>query len=601
MGILEDWFFKVLQFVFMILVGSMLFEHYRSTRKIYDLGWAISFGIIIGRQLMCILALGGIIYFDYQKVNFFYPVLDQALLLLFYLFLVYTFYLERLKREARLVQLGAATVAALIFLIFLMTSYWRPFAINQVPYTRFWGNIFFSVIHLSLVIAVLIFLYLRERGFFRTWRQVPFYLFSIGHSIYLLDMVSSRGRVSLKLFAGFLFFLGYLIFAISVIGYRVQFKLIMLLIAVISLPTLLTVPLLSAEFKNSLINLGYQVFPIEEINQVIFSLKKVLYLISGMGILVASSLGYLLSGKGTSALRSLALGADKIGEGDLTTRVGIERKDEIGGISKEFDKMAKSLEDKTAEVVNKQRQVVQLERISSIGKLAGGVAHEVNNPLTGVLGCSQLGKEMIKDMKKNYPDKRLQKQLDILAGYLDTAEAGTLRCKDVTSSLLKFSRQMDPGKSETANINDIIERTLLLTQIQPAFRHIGIEKRFDSNLPKLMVNVSQISQVFLELLLNAVHSMPEGGTLTIITSREGQLMVIKFSDTGSAISKEEHDRIFTPFYTTQEAGSGRGLGLAISYGIIAAHNGNMDIESKEGQGTTISIKLPLKENERKSA
>lgn len=593
MGILEEWFLKVLQFVFMVLVGSMLFENYRATRNLYDLGWAVSFSVGIIRQFIAIAVLGGIIYFGVKQFNLFYPVLDQAMLLLFYLFLVYAFYMDRIKSEKKTVHLGIATASGFIILSAVMLYYWKPFAENQIPYRQFWGNVFFSILHLSLVITISVFLYLKEGRFLRTSRQIAFCLFFIGHIFYTLGIFSFRLNIFLNMLAGILFFLGFIVFSISVIGYRIQFKLVMLLIITILLPAIFTVPLLSSEFKNSLINLGYKVFPVEELNEVAFSLKKILYLITGMGILVASSIGYLVSGNATSALSNLAMGLRKLGRGSLSTRIGLERKDEIGEISSEFNKMAKKLEDNTNELVSKQRQLIQLEKVSSIGRLAGGVAHEVNNPLTGVLGYSQLGKEAIEEIKKNYNDKELQKQLEILDRYFGSAEKGSLRCKEITSALLKFSRQIDAGKSEAVYMSEIIESVLSLIHVQPCFRFVKIEKHFAAGLPAINANKSQIMQVFLELILNAGHAMPDGGDLIIAVHREGENIIVKISDTGSGMSKEERDNIFMPFYTTQEVGKGKGLGLAISYGIIKAHNGTMDIESEKGKGTTVIIKLPI--------
>jgi len=234
------------------------------------------------------------------------------------------------------------------------------------------------------------------------------------------------------------------------------------------------------------------------------------------------------------------------------------------------------------ELQNLQTQLIHSEKLASIGRLAAGVAHEINNPLTGVLTFAHL---LLKEMS---PDDPRRKDVEIIV-----KEAG--RCKLITQSLLDFARQTEPKRVST-HINQLVEEALSLVKNQAAFHNIKIIKDLNPSLPLLMIDPNQIQQVFMNVILNAQEAMPQGGFLSISTdfSEDGKFVEIKFLDTGYGIPKENMGKLFDPFFTTKEAGKGTGLGLAISYGLIKKHGGNIHINSKEGKGTTVIIKLPIK-------
>ncbi|MDI6839702.1 MAG: ATP-binding protein [bacterium] len=174
------------------------------------------------------------------------------------------------------------------------------------------------------------------------------------------------------------------------------------------------------------------------------------------------------------------------------------------------------------------------------------------------------------------------------------------RCKDIVKGLLDFARQTEP-KLELSNINSVIEEVLSLVGKQPLFMNIQILKELNLSIPMIMIDRSQIQQVFTNILVNAGEAMSEGscgkenGKLTIktTTSPDSLFVKISFTDTGCGISRENIGKIFDPFFTTKKAGKGTGLGLAVSYGIVQRHNGNIEVVSELGKGTTFTVNLPI--------
>lgn len=234
------------------------------------------------------------------------------------------------------------------------------------------------------------------------------------------------------------------------------------------------------------------------------------------------------------------------------------------------------------EIKNLQNQLVHSEKLASIGRLAAGIAHEINNPLTGILTFAHL---LIKDVP---PDDPIHKDLEIIV-----KEAN--RCKLITQGLLDFARQTEPRRVPV-NINRLIKDTVALVKNQASFQNIKIIEDLNLVLPLVMVDPNQIKQVFMNIILNAQEAMPQGGFLSISSdfSEDGRSIEIKFTDTGCGIPEEHMGKIFDPFFTTKKTGKGTGLGLAISYGLIKRHRGNIEVESQERKGTTVIIKLPVK-------
>ena len=226
-------------------------------------------------------------------------------------------------------------------------------------------------------------------------------------------------------------------------------------------------------------------------------------------------------------------------------------------------------------------QLVSSEKMASLGKLAAGIAHEINNPLGGILIYSSL---MMEDLPEEDPKR----------GDLARIVQETGRCKEIVKSLLEFARQTEP-KKEPTDINRAINDGLFFLVNQALFHNIRIVKNLDPFLPFVRGNSGQLKQVFMNIIVNAAEAMHGNGTLTIATSPspDRKTVWIEFADTGEGIPEENFSRIFDPFFTTKDVGKGTGLGLATSYGIVQDHGGTINVRSKVGLGTSFIIELPI--------
>lgn len=225
-----------------------------------------------------------------------------------------------------------------------------------------------------------------------------------------------------------------------------------------------------------------------------------------------------------------------------------------------------------------QEQLMHSNRLVSLGTLASGVAHELNNPLTGILGFSELLRDSLRDDDERKQDAREIEQLSI-------------RCKDIISSLMTFARQ-DNLEAAPLNVNDVINKTFLLVEHQLQTAGISISRNLLQALPQVNGNVPQLQQVFLNIILNSSGAMHAGGQLTVSTESNNGNVVIKISDTGKGIPENVLPRIFEPFFTTKPPGQGSGMGLSLCHGIVSSLGGKIEAESKVGAGTTIIITLP---------
>jgi PAS domain S-box-containing protein len=235
-----------------------------------------------------------------------------------------------------------------------------------------------------------------------------------------------------------------------------------------------------------------------------------------------------------------------------------------------------------------QEQVIRSEKLASLGKLAATIAHEINNPLSAVLTYIRLMMKLIGR------DRFTEERLGDISRYLSTMEMETSRCGEIVKNLLAFSRQSKTA-IETHSMKEIIERSLALIAHELKLDGIKIVKEIEPNLPNVQCDSKQIQQVLLNLMGNAAEAMADGGILTITvrrSERDGFLDVV-ISDTGCGISKENLKNIFEPFFTTKQEGKGVGLGLSIAYGIIARHNGSIEVKSRLKKGSSFKVVLPI--------
>jgi two-component system NtrC family sensor kinase len=319
--------------------------------------------------------------------------------------------------------------------------------------------------------------------------------------------------------------------------------------------------------------------------------------LAALCVLLLLGLLSFVAGRITHPLAVMVDATGRIAQGDLRHRLALEGKDEIGRLAVEFNLMTDELslahddltqwgrtlerrvEERTRELRETQDQLVVSEKLASLGKMAAGVAHEINNPLTSIL----LNTHLLLERPGRSAEER--ETLELIADE-------TSRCASIVRGLLDFAR-MTPSESAPTDINDVIERTLLLLEKQATVRNIRIEKTYDRTLPPIAIDKNKIQQVFSNLAINACEAMPKGGMLAVAShlSRDGTQVEIAFRDTGVGIAKENIPRLFDPFFTTKTFGTG--LGLAVSYGIIRQRGGTILVHSDVGKGSVFTVSIPL--------
>jgi two-component system NtrC family sensor kinase len=321
--------------------------------------------------------------------------------------------------------------------------------------------------------------------------------------------------------------------------------------------------------------------------------------IAGLCVVFLLVILFFITSSITNPLRRMVLATQRIAHGDLNHHVEFDFRDEVGQLAKSFNQMTENLkvanenliqwgktlekrvEERTRELREMQTHLIQSEKLASLGKMAAGVAHEINNPLTSILINTHLMLEKL-EKKHDFYDN-----LSLIADE-------TSRCTQIVKGLLEFSRQNPPQKVFT-NINELIERTTQLLENQASFQNIRIIKELDEGLPAIKLDKNKVQQVFWNLMLNACDAMPNGGQLLITDrlSEDGKYIEVRFIDNGIGIPKENLNKLFDPFFTTK--GSGTGLGLAVSYGIIEQHDGLIEVKSEVGQGTVFTLSFPVEE------
>ena len=329
------------------------------------------------------------------------------------------------------------------------------------------------------------------------------------------------------------------------------------------------------------------------------------YGIAGLFVLLAVGLLAAIAGRITRPLGIMVEAADRVAKGDLSGRLDIEERDEVGQLAQAFNRMTEDLrtahhdltqwgrtlerrvEERTRQLREAQDQLVQSEKLASLGKMAAGVAHEINNPLTSILINAHLLLEKCGD------HDQAKEHLTLIADE-------TSRCAQIVGGLLDFARQR-PATTVRADIDGIVERTIQLMEMQTSVRNIRIERKLDRSLPPIPIDKNKIQQVFSNLAINACEAMPDGGTLTIASrlSRDGTHIEVVFSDTGVGISPENMSRLFDPFFTTKRFGTG--LGLAVSYGIVRQRGGAINVRSAVGRGSEFTVRIPLEEKMEETA
>jgi two-component system NtrC family sensor kinase len=300
-----------------------------------------------------------------------------------------------------------------------------------------------------------------------------------------------------------------------------------------------------------------------------------------VGVIVSTFISYLISNKITGPVKQLVLASREIAQGKLTPKVEVNSKDELGELASAFNTMSTTLSEREAKLKEfTKSKIMESEKLAIVGQLAANVAHELNNPLVGIITYSHL---LLEEKHVNQQTTEFLNKIVIQAN----------RCKDIVRGLLDFSRQRKPDKT-LFNINILLRQCIALLENQAIFHNIKILEDLNE-VPMVIIDPSQIERVFMNIILNAAEAMDGNGQLNISTKfdPEESSVEIQVTDSGTGISEENLEKIFDPFFTTKEAGHGVGLGLAISYGIIREHNGNVFVKSNLGKGTTFTVRLPV--------
>jgi len=312
---------------------------------------------------------------------------------------------------------------------------------------------------------------------------------------------------------------------------------------------------------------------------------SIFIIVTVAGMALAIGLGTLIANRASRPVQQLIEASIQVSEGNLSPEIGPISKSNIGVLQKTFKEMLTSLQerDKQSEI-----KLLQSEKQASIGKLAGGVAHEINNPLTGIFTFTHM----------------LLRQKDLPAEVrsdLETIAQETERVRKIVKGLLDFSRQTELDREPT-DVNRLVRYTLSLVENQALIKGINLNFEPGEGLPMITLDRNQMQSVLLNIIMNALDATDAGGSITITTnigistSKPGQKGIeILCADTGCGIPPENLNRLFDPFFTTKEVGHGTGLGLSVSYGIVERHGGTIWAQSKVGKGSTFKVWLPTEE------
>ena len=300
------------------------------------------------------------------------------------------------------------------------------------------------------------------------------------------------------------------------------------------------------------------------------------------GAFVAMILSYFISRSISMPIGKLVSASSEVAHGNLDTRVEIRSNDELGVLAETFNSMASALKERDEKLKDfTKKKIMESERLALIGQLSANVAHELNNPLTGIVTYSHL---LLEELPADDPNREYLEKIVIQAN----------RSRDIIRGLLDFSRQRKPDKT-LCDINNVLKGCVSLLENQALFHNVQIMTTLDQELPLSVMDPSQIERVFINMIINAADAMNGNGKLSLTTrydAHDNQIEV-EITDTGYGIAKENLEKIFDPFFTTKDTGHGVGLGLAISYGIIKEHNGTISVESEVGKGTIFLVRLPV--------
>ena len=332
--------------------------------------------------------------------------------------------------------------------------------------------------------------------------------------------------------------------------------------------------------------------------------RNTLTLLFTLGTLAVIVIGYFLSQNIAKPILHLRRLSQSVASGDFEHQAEFKRTDEIGDLAQSFDTMTQHLKERKVEterlyaealqrnkelaetnekLKSTQAQLVQSEKLASVGQLTAGIVHDVKNPLAVIMGMT----EFMLSEEELSPEMRHE---------IQTMNSSAVKGNQIVSDLLTFARQSTPDLLER-DMRDTLEAALRLTGYLIKKGRVQVIRNLPETPVYMSYDAQQIEQVLINLIANAIHAMPDGGQLNIGLSRQNGNAILEVGDTGTGISPEHINRIFDPFFTTKPEDQGTGLGLSVSHGIIACHNGDIQVESELGSGTTFKITLPIAHTE----
>jgi two-component system, NtrC family, sensor kinase len=342
---------------------------------------------------------------------------------------------------------------------------------------------------------------------------------------------------------------------------------------------------------------------LEDEDRAVAALGRTTTLWSALGVvLLATTVFWFVRRSVIRPVGEVLAGTERVALGVLDRPVRMRRTDEIGRLAGSFNEMTAALqqaqgelqrlneslerqvEERTQALKNAQAQLIQSEKMSSLGKLAASVAHEINNPLAGILTYAKLL------IRVHEEGELSEKSRESSVRNLRLVQRETERCSAIVRNLLDFARQRPPSLKET-DVSAVVEEALSLLSHRLLMQNVTLQKELPP-MPLIKADFGQLRQSFVNIALNACEAMGTGGLLTVVSRLSGDQIEVVISDTGPGITPENLSHILDPFFTTKEKGTG--LGLSVVYGIIDRHGGTLDIKSEVGQGTTVCVRLPVK-------
>ncbi len=304
-------------------------------------------------------------------------------------------------------------------------------------------------------------------------------------------------------------------------------------------------------------------------------------LLFGLGILCLAVLGSVFFARRlTAPLRSLEEATRAVAAGDFAVSVPVASRNEIGRLADAFRRMASELSIRETSLAEAHAQLAQSEKLAVLGEISAAVVHEVRNPVTGILGYAQLGLE--------------QQTIEGAREHLRLVEQSSWRASEILNALLQFARY-ERAAFERLDPNQLVADSLRLLRHQLQLKKIRVETSGPPHLPAIHGSANHLQQVLVNLVMNAAQAMDgaETRTLTVATSVEGDFVLVSVRDTGSGMSPEVREKLFTPFFTTKPRGQGTGLGLSVSQRIVRRHRGDIRVESVPGRGSTFQVRIPI--------